>query len=110
MQFPLSANYPPPGQQPPVLSTAMALTGAGGCDAPLGSVTFDATRPSVTMTKVSERFGSPGDAPASRRSLLANETTLFVLMLFNFSKPGGVPTYLLSFSGLQTAHSSAPFQ
>lgn len=35
--------------------------------------------------QVSERFGSPA---TRRRSLLANETTLFVLMLFNFSKPG----------------------
>ena len=87
-QFPLSAAYPAAGQQPPVLSTQLGFTG-DGCAGKLASVTFDATRPVVTMTKVSERFGSPADSPAARRrTLLANETTLFVLMLFNFSKPG----------------------
>ena len=89
-QFPVSAAYPAAGQQPPVLTTRLGFTGNDGCAGLLASVTYDATRPVVTMTEVSERFGSPADAPAARRrSLLANETTLFVLMLFNFSKPGG---------------------
>ncbi|BDA51169.1 probable receptor-like protein kinase At1g30570 at N-terminal half [Coccomyxa sp. Obi] len=67
LYFPLSAAYPPVGQQPPVLTAALGFTG-DGCAGPL----------------VSEQFGSPA---SRRRSLLANETTLFVLMLFNFSKP-----------------------
>ncbi len=86
-QFPLSAAYPAAGQQPPILTTQLAFAG-DGCEGHLASVTFDATRPVVTMTKVSERFGSPADGVTRRRNLLANETTLFVLMLFNFSKHG----------------------
>lgn len=95
VQFPLSANYPLQGQQPPIISTSMDYLGSGcGTDdiSHLADITFDATTLTVTMTKVSERFGSPvtSTTPAKRRVLLANETTLYALMLFNFSKPGKV--------------------
>jgi hypothetical protein len=104
VQFPLSANYPLQGQSPPILTTSLSFLGAG-CGANgishLADITFDTTPLTVTMTKITEQFGSPQGSSTGRRLLVANETTLFALMLFNFSKPGedqqnlqGVLTFL----------------
>ena len=94
MQFPSAAQYPAPGLEPPIITSCVSYA-AQPCDSTvlthLGYITFDATRPTVTITKVSEQYGDP-TASTTRRKL--QQTTpsqpLFALLLFNFSKPGVV--------------------
>lgn len=53
-QFPLSANYPVGGQDPPIMVAALSFAD-DSCGVPartlLTTITFDATHPTVTVTK-----------------------------------------------------------
>lgn len=90
MQFPFAANYPPPGSQPPIITSCLSYA-AEPCDSsaltPLGDITFDAIKPTLVITKVSEQFGNPmSTSTATRRLQQQTSQPLFALMLFNFSK------------------------
>ena len=92
MQFPSAAQYPAPGVEPPIITSCMSYA-AQPCDSSalthLGDITFDATRPTLTITKVSEQFGDPTASTAARKlQQIAPSPPLFALMLFNFSKAG----------------------
>lgn len=54
-------------------------------------VTYDAVHPTCLISKISERFGPPENSTPVRRRLMeaTGSQQLFILMLFNFSKPGG---------------------
>lgn len=90
MQFPSAAQYPAPGFEPPIITSCVSYV-AQPCDntalTALGDITFDATRPTLTISKVSEQYGDP---TTSTRKLqqTASSQPLFALMLFNFSKAG----------------------
>ena len=97
MQFPSAAQYPAPGYEPPIITSCVSYA-AQPCDSKaltaLGSITFDATRPTLTITKVSEQHGDPTTSTATRKlQQTASSQPLFALMLFNFSK-AGVPQAL----------------
>ncbi len=90
VQFPYNANYPPLGSQPPIITSCISYL-PEPCDntalSHLGDITFDATKPTLTITKVSEQRGDPS---TTRRKLhQTSSQPLFALMLFNFSKPSG---------------------
>ena len=92
MQFPSAAQYPAPGVEPPIITSCMSYA-AQPCDSSalthLGDITFDATRPTLTITKVSEQYGDP-TASTTRRKLQQTPSSLPLnaLLLFNFSKAG----------------------
>ena len=92
MQFPSAAQYPAQGLEAPIITSCIKYA-AQPCDSSaltdLGDVTFDATKPTLTITKVSEQFGTPTTSTPTRR-LQQTESSqpLFALMLFNFSKSG----------------------
>ncbi len=92
MQFPSAAQYPALGFQPPIITSCVRYA-AMPCDSTaltaLGDITFDATRPTVTISKVSEQYGDPTTSTATRKlQQTASSQPLFALMLFNFSKAG----------------------
>ncbi len=55
----------------------------------LADVTYDSVHPTCSITKVSERFGEPDNNTKIRRRLMeaTGSQQLYILMLFNFSKP-----------------------
>ena len=78
--------------QPPIITSCISYASDPCASAPLthlGDITFDATKPTLTISKVSEQFGNPTSATA--RKLQQTAAPLFALMLFNFSKEGGWP-------------------
>ena len=92
MQFPSAAQYPAQGMEAPIITSCISYA-AQPCDSSaltnLGDVTFDATRPTLTITKVSEQFGIPTTTTPTRRLQQTDSSQpLFALMLFNFSKSG----------------------
>ena len=92
MQFPSAAQYPAPGFEPPVITSCVHYS-AQPCDSTalttLGVITFDATRPTLTISKVSEQYGDPTTSTATRKlQQMSSSQPLFALMLFNFSKAG----------------------
>jgi hypothetical protein len=54
-------------------------------------VIYDAVHPTCSISKISERFGPPENSTPVRRRLMeaTGSQQLFILMLFNYSKPGG---------------------
>ncbi|BDA51172.1 probable Kinesin-like protein KIN-14E at N-terminal half [Coccomyxa sp. Obi] len=93
--FPYSVTHFPgdTSQQPPPIMNACIDYISDPCDITsatrIADVTYDATHPTCSISKISERFGDPGPSVPGRRHMLAaaGSQQLFVLMLFNFSKP-----------------------
>ena len=89
-QFSYAANYPPLGE-PPIM-TACINYASDPCDSAalthLGDIIFDATKPTLSIRKISEKFGDPRAATTSK--LRQTSAPLLALMLFNFSKSGGL--------------------
>lgn len=111
MQFPSAAQYPAQGLQAPIIRSCISYA-AHPCDSSaltyLGDVTFDATRPTLTISKVSEQYGDPTTSSSTRRlQQTAPSPPLFALMLFNFSKAGALSSLALKY-GLCRASLPSP--
>ena len=90
MQFPYAAGYPLGNMNPPIITSCLGFA-SNPCSStsgviPLGEITYDATKPTLTIIKVSEGYEDPNTN--STRKLQQNSQQLFVLFLFNFSKAG----------------------
>ena len=96
VQFPYAASYPLGNMQPPIITSCLSFA-SNPCSStsgviPLGEITYDATKPTLTIIKLFEQYGDPNTNPT--RKLQQNTQPLFVTFLFNFSKAGayGVPS------------------
>ena len=90
VQFPYAASYPLGNMQPPIITSCLSFA-SNPCSStsgiiPLGEITYDATKPTLNIIKVSEQYGDPSTNPT--RKLQQNSQPLFVSFLFNFSKAG----------------------
>ena len=97
VQFPYAASYPLGGMEPPIITSCLSFA-SNPCSSTsgviaLGEITFDATKPTLNIIKVSEQYGDPTTNPT--RKLQQNTQPLFVSFLFNFSKAGAYATALL---------------
>ena len=100
VQFPSAAQYPLLSSQPPIITSCLSFA-SNPCSStsgviPLGEITFDANKPTLTITKVREQYGDPTTNP-TRKLQQASQQQLYALMLFIFSKAGacGIPFHLM---------------
>ena len=89
-QFPYAAGYPLGNMDPPIITSCLSFA-SNPCSStsgiiPLGEITYDGTKPTLTIIKLSEQYGDPSTNPT--RKLQQTSQLLFVTFLFNFSEAG----------------------